>query len=133
MVGSGGAAPTRGQDEDVRVRVRADDGTFSLPLQRLGRSAPFAGAAMLRSSTARRRNHEVAARPHEGRTPVPDIPNQRVHRALRHDRPGPAPARAWPHAGGPRHPHERHINSIYGELQVRGRAQVTVYIFSATR
>jgi hypothetical protein len=87
MVGSGGAAPTRGQDEDVRVRVRADDGTFSLPLPRLGRSAPFAGAAMLRSSTAHRRNHEVAARPHEGRTPVPDIPNQRVHRALRHDRP----------------------------------------------
>lgn len=64
--------------EQMGVRVLADDGTFSLTLRRFGRSAVFAGAATLRPGTAFRWNYEVAAGPHERRTLLPDIPNQRV-------------------------------------------------------
>lgn len=70
--------PLTALGEQVRVRVLSDDGAFSLPLRRLGRSDVFAGAATLLSGTAFRWNYEVSAGPHEWRTLLPDIPNQRL-------------------------------------------------------
>ncbi len=69
---------TDARRSDVRVRVLADDGSFALPLTRLGDSDVFVGATTLQSGTAFRWNYEVAAGPNERRTFLPDIPSQRV-------------------------------------------------------
>jgi enterochelin esterase family protein len=57
---------------EARARVLADDGSFALPLARLGGSDVFAGAATLQSGTAFRWNYELS----EGggrRTLLPDV------------------------------------------------------------
>jgi enterochelin esterase-like enzyme len=63
----------RAPGEDVRVRVLADDNSFSLPLTRLGTTGLFAGATTLQSGTAFRWNYEVTAGPGGRRTLLPDV------------------------------------------------------------
>ena len=63
---------------DTRVRVLADDGSFALPLTRLGSTDVFAGAATLPSGTAFRWSYEVTQGVTQGatgrRTLLPDVP-----------------------------------------------------------
>jgi enterochelin esterase family protein len=61
---------------DVRVRVLADDGSFSLPLVRLGSSDVFTGARALVSGTAFRWNYEVGSGDGGRRTLLPDVSDE---------------------------------------------------------
>jgi enterochelin esterase family protein len=63
----------RAPGEDVRVRVLADDGTFALPLTRLGASGIFAGAATLQPGTAFRWNYEVTPGAEGRRSLLPNV------------------------------------------------------------
>jgi hypothetical protein len=63
----------RAPGEAVRVRVLADDNSFSLPLTRLGTTGIFAGATTLQSGTAFRWNYEVTPGADGRRTLLPDV------------------------------------------------------------
>jgi hypothetical protein len=98
-----------GLAEDTRVRVLADDGSFALPLTRLGSTDVFAGAATLPSGTAFRWSYEVTQGVTQGaagrRTLLPDVPEDAAVRIRGRGRPLEVYAThpdSRPQPGGPR-------------------------------
>jgi enterochelin esterase family protein len=90
---------------DTRVRVLADDGSFALPLARLGSTDVFAGAATLPSGTAFRWSYEVTPGPAGRRTLLPDVPEDVAARIRGRGRPLEVYAThpdSRPQPGGPR-------------------------------
>ena len=102
---------------DVTVRVLADDGSFKLPLQRLGVSDLFAAAASLQSGTAFRWSYEVVDG--ERRTHLPPVTDEVAKRIRGRGRPFEVYAT---------HPDSRTRDDVpHGRLETRETWRSTMY------
>ena len=102
---------------DATVRVLADDGSFKLPLHRLGSSDLFAGATSLQSGTAFRWSYEVIQG--ERRTHLPHVTDE-IARRIR--------GRGRPFEVYATHPDSRARDDVpHGRLEAREKWRSTIY------